>query len=168
MADVPEDLIRLAEAMVISQRSERTLRRWLGDGRLRRFEGMAPPGGGSAPVLVSRGELLALSGPAQAPRVAEDRHPARGGSDTVRGELLAVETARRIAEERVRGLERLVGALESEVRELRQALAAARDDVRLAGDRAGAAEAEARALRAELGKVTGAADRPGWLRRLLR
>lgn len=168
MAEVPGDLIRLSEAQVVAQRSERTVRRWLQEGRLRRWEGDPPAGGGSAPVLVSRSELLAVSAAGgHAPRVDEDRHPARGGPDTLRGELVSVDSARRVAEERVRGLERLVAALESEVRELRQALAAARDDVRVAGDRVGAAEAEVRALRAELMKATGAADRPGWWRRLL-
>lgn len=171
MTEIPVDLITLREAADLTQRAPRTLRRWLEAGRLRRWEGTPPSGGGSAPVLLSRAEVLGvLATTDQPPRVETPARP--GGAASEVGDqrllhLVEVEGARRVAEARAEGLERMVAMMEAEVRELRQALAAARDDVRLAGDRAGAAEAEARALRAELGKVTGAADRPGWLRRLL-
>ena len=55
----PSDLITTKEAASLCERKPRTVRRWITDGHLTRYEGEAPPAGGQAPVLVSRGELTA-------------------------------------------------------------------------------------------------------------
>ena len=61
----PSDLVPLAEAARVAERSERSIRRWMSAGKLTRHEGPPPGHGGAAPVLVSTSELmgvLAVSG----------------------------------------------------------------------------------------------------------
>ena len=55
--EIPTDLLTLPEAARFAERSEPTIRRWVRSGAITRYDGTAPPGGGSLPILVSRQEL---------------------------------------------------------------------------------------------------------------
>lgn len=151
MAEIPVDLITLREAADLTQRAPRTLRRWLEAGRLRRWEGTPPSGGGSAPVLLSRAEVLGvLATTDQPPRVETPARP--GGAASEVGDqrllhLVEVEGARRVAEARAEGLERMVAMMEAELRDLRLQAAGLRDDLRVSRERVTAMEAELRAER---------------------
>ena len=115
MADAdPSDLVTLADAARMSGRSVATLRRWLRDGSLTRYEGDTPDRGGSAPALVSSSELRGHLASGVAPVASPGRPPAAAAvvsSDAVRiAELegrAAVVEAQLVAERRrVADLER--------------------------------------------------------------
>ena len=57
---LPDDLVPLADAARMSERSTRTLRRWVTAGKLQRFEGPPPDNGGSGVALVSASAVHAL------------------------------------------------------------------------------------------------------------
>jgi len=71
-----DDLLSISDAAKLSERSSSTIRRWIRDGKLTGHDGGAPAHGGSARVLVRRGDLtglLAQSG--QTPRSTGDSAP---------------------------------------------------------------------------------------------
>ena len=78
-----DELLTLADAARVAERSEATLRRWIRAGDLPSTTGPAPEGGGRAPALVRAGDLfgfLARSG--QQPRSVAVVHADTGRSDT--------------------------------------------------------------------------------------
>lgn len=79
----PNDLVSLSDAASMSERSTRTLRRWIQQGKLSRHEGHPQDNGGSAPVLVSTSELLGhIASTGQEPRVDVSDTPGHPQSDT--------------------------------------------------------------------------------------
>lgn len=80
MSDELPDRLPLADAARIAERHPETLRRWMRDGVLTRYEGPTPIHGGSAPVMVARDELLAhLAISGQQPRPESPSKDVEGG-----------------------------------------------------------------------------------------
>ncbi len=66
----PDKRLTLPEAACASERSISTLRRWLQQGKLTRFEGEPPVHGGSRPTLIDRSELMIhLASTGQTPQI---------------------------------------------------------------------------------------------------
>lgn len=85
---LPNDLVSLPEAAKMIERSPRTIRRWITDGRLARYEGQPPEHGGSAPALVSTSDLLAqVADKKQQPRVDRPGHGVDTGGSQTGGEV---------------------------------------------------------------------------------
>lgn len=77
-------LISLAEASRVSERSDRTIRRWIGRAKLTRHEGDPPGHGGPAPVLVDKNELMILlASSGQQPSLRGDSSPSPEAPDTM-------------------------------------------------------------------------------------
>lgn len=127
------DLIDVAEAARVAERSDATIRRWMRDGLLARHEGPTPEHGGSAPVLVDRNELLTyLASSGQQPRVSREdpgvtlEGSARGNMNVAPPssvELELVELRARLA------TAELEGRLNTQLAEVRGELAAARAEL---------------------------------------
>lgn len=184
--DAPPDLVPLADAAAAVHRSVATLRRWMRDGRVRRWEGVAPAHGGSPPALVSLAEVVEQAG------VLAHVSGAHGGvtgvqATGVQGRVAAaqpppeavdvaeVEALRRDLETaRADAAAARVEAADREVRALRQRmtdLEAARDDWRRRHDEVRAqldvAQDEGARLRAELARARAERDAVPYWRRWL-
>lgn len=141
-----DDLVPLATAATMADRSVRTLRSWVKAGSLTRWEGVLPASGGSAPVLISKAQLLtwlAASGIQPRPEAGGDKQveevsiklepatraatsgmlPPGSEAEVLRVKLHAAET---IAAERERRIT-LEGRLATAAAELEAKLAAAND-----------------------------------------
>lgn len=158
------ELVTVADAAKRVGRSVSTVRRWLRDGALTRYEGEAPAHGGSASVLVDADELHALvvtSGAHPAPGGGRSPSPGLGLRDEgevarLRAELVEARADARVARAELDAAQRIADAERGAVARTLAALEAHLADER--GHRV-AAEAERDALRVQLGG--------SWWRRLL-
>ena len=135
------DRVGIAEAARTAERSTSTIRRWTRDGTLTRHEGPQPDHGGSAPILISRAELLGyLVEIGQQPRATVEP---QGSPSRVRDleHRLAVAEAR--AE--LAGLRAERDGLARELDRTRADLVDVRAQLRDARDATEAARSEARA-----------------------
>ena len=161
-----DERLTMGEAARAADRSEATIRRWIRQGKLTRYEAPAPAHGGSAPVLLDRAELHALLVvEAKQPHEPRADSPTNPPATPPPGDGVSTGDGLRVELERTRGLLALAelrAELEGEraARRAAETLAAdLRSDRDAWRDRADAATAEARALRAALGLP--------WWRRLL-
>lgn len=179
----PNDLISMARAATIAERSERTIRRWTSPevGKLQRWEGHPPDTGGPAPVLVSERQLmvvLATSGQKPRPSVpdtpdtpldttpAEPPDMAARAPDSVqvaqlRGQLQAAELRAELAAVTAErdGLAGLVDDLREQVSEQRRRWNIERQDHRSDLERE---RERVMALEAELKAMRGSHGLPWW------
>jgi len=166
MNDTPEDLIGLAEAAAMAERSTATIRRWVRLKTLTRYEGPPARHGGSSVVLVSRAELLSyLVEAGQQPRQSQPQpqpsvHPeqlVQGSTDERSADVIIVELRARIAAEQAKTeLATLMLKLEHAEQELhterlatsrlQTALANASTELAVVRDKLDASEARGRAL----------------------
>ena len=147
--DRPTDLLTLKEAMALTGRSERSLRRWRQEGRLKAYPAHEPGGPGGSP-LVSKADLMTAATAMAASAVVSV-------VDTAKRPRPAVTTAARSAVPMtmaaVEGWQRSVIALEREVEDLkvqREDLKAQREDMRGQRDEA---RKELEGVRKELADV---------------
>lgn len=169
-AELPS-MLTIEQAATVADRSPRTLRRWVQGGHLTRHEGEAPEGGGSAPLLIDRQELLgylATSG-------AQPRSDTDGQVDTDTQPDAQVDTSTRDLEVEIVKLRAEVELvrLTGEVARLKAELDGVRELLRVEDERRHRAElevTEARdevaALRAQLDALASMQGLPWW-RRLL-
>ena len=128
--DRPTDLLTIKEAMVLTGRSERSLRRWRQEGRLKAYPALEP--GGSP--LVSKADLMtaatAMAASAAVSVVDADRRPRSAVATAARSSAPMAMAA-------MEGWQRSVMALEREVEDLkvqREDLKAQREDMRAQRD----------------------------------
>ena len=171
MPDPKLTRVTISEAVTISERSDKTLRRWLQRGRLTRHEGVSA-NGGTPPILIDRDELmLSLVQAGQQPRpvTTQRRSPPDQVRppivDYVREHNLEVQLAQAKAATEIARAEGKVVALEVELSVVRDRLADMERQVHQAAtreemhrlevsdwkDRLDAKEAELAALRAQRG-----------------
>ena len=164
-----DDLLNLKQAAHLVGKSTATIRRYVRSGKLDRHEGVQDGSGGSAPVMVSQAQLLALLGSNQKLQVGHDvdsrgvqvnkNIPVQVSTEqavriaTLEGEVNTL-TARLNASEKALEAER--DALGSLVRELKQSLHEARSERDDWRERADAKDAQLQALKGK-----------GWFARLL-
>jgi len=155
-----DDLLNLKQAAHLVGKSTATIRRYVRSGKLDRHEGVQDGSGGSAPVMVSQVQLLALLGSNQKLQVGHDVDSRGVQVNKNIPVQVSTEQAVRIAtlEGQVNTLTAQLDAseraLESEkdstsvlVRELKQSLYEAREDAKDWKERHDAKEAQLKALK---------------------
>ena len=170
-------LVTIPVAAQIAERSHKTIRRWIKDGKLTRHYGVSA-NGGTAPILVDQNDLLrCLTEGGQQPknratRPPPDPPPSTAGElgelEHLRGQLLQAESAVELvrSEGRVIALEVELSGVRERLEDLERQLHGAKsreESLRLEvndwKDRHDAKEAELNALRSAVGLP--------WWRRLL-
>lgn len=159
----PEDLIGLAEAATVAERTSATVRRWVRSGALTRYEGAPASHGGSPVVLVSREELLGyLAETSQKPRTQAKPSPIQAppvtqvstGETAQPSDLIIADLRAQLALAGMRAeLAKTAAALEAErttVSRLQNDLAQMKTDLAEARDELTASESRARALADQL------------------